>query len=122
MSACRPAERRGDYAIGMDGPSRRAASLVRAVAIAALPATEQEACLAPIGLDWPNGDEIAVEVGDCALLAPRFVEEGWFPSEVLEPLERLDVDDTWNGGVEVRLDLAKANFPNSLTSTVSGRD
>jgi hypothetical protein len=74
----------------MDGPTRQVASLVRAVAIAALPATEQEAWLASIGLDWPNVDEIAMEVGEGALRAPQFVEEGWLPSEVLEPLERLD--------------------------------
>jgi hypothetical protein len=66
------------------------ASLVRAVAIAALPAAEQEEWLNSLGLGWPNVDEIAMEIRDGALLAPQFVEEGWFPVQALGPLLDLD--------------------------------
>jgi hypothetical protein len=74
----------------MDGPTRLVASLMRAVAIAAFPAAAQEAWLWSIGLDWPNVDELAMEVGEGTLLAPQFVDEGWLPAETLEPLRVLD--------------------------------
>ena len=63
---------------------------MRAVAIAALPAAEQEEWLNSLGLGWPNIDEIAMETDEGALLAPQFVEEGWFPVQALGPLMDLD--------------------------------
>lgn len=79
------------YGVDMDGPTpRMLASLMRAVAIAALPPDEQEDWLDSLGLGWPNVDEIAMEIGDGALLAPQFVEAGWLPSQALEPLLSLD--------------------------------
>jgi hypothetical protein len=66
------------------------ASLMRAVAIAALPADEQVDWLNSLGLGWLNVDEIAMEIGDGALLAAHFVEAGWLPAQALEPLLNLD--------------------------------
>jgi hypothetical protein len=83
----------------MDGPTPRLlASLMRAVAIAALPAAEQEVWLRLIGLDWSNVDEIAMEIGDGTLLAPQFVAAGWFPASALEPLRVLDASLTRMSG------------------------
>jgi hypothetical protein len=71
----------------MEGPTPRSlASLMRAVAVAALPAPAQEAWLGSIGVDWVNVDEIALEVNDGVVLAPQFVAAGWLPAEALAPL------------------------------------
>ena len=75
----------------MEGPSPRSlANLVRSVAILALPAGDQTAWVEALGVG-PVVDELALELGDGALLAePSFVEAGWLGSDVLPPLRALD--------------------------------
>jgi hypothetical protein len=74
----------------MDGPSPRSlANLVRSVAILALPAADQAAWVETLGVG-PVVDELALELGDGALLARQFVDAGWLGGEVLLPLEALD--------------------------------
>ena len=74
----------------MDGPTPRAlANFVRAVAILALPAPDQVAWVESLGVG-PVVDELALELGDGALLAAQFVEAGWLGAEVLQPLQILE--------------------------------
>lgn len=74
----------------MEGPSPRSlANLVRSVAILALPAGDQTAWVDSLGVG-PVVDELALELGDGALLAKQFVEAGWLGAEVLQPLRVLD--------------------------------
>ena len=74
----------------MDGPTPRSlANLVRSVAILALPASDQAAWLESLGVG-PVVDELALELGDGALLAPQFVDAGWLGAEVLQPLLALN--------------------------------
>lgn len=74
----------------MDGPTPRSlANLVRAVAVLALPAADQVTWVESLGVG-PVVDELALELGDGALLAPQFVEAGWLGTDVLEPLRALD--------------------------------
>ncbi len=65
------------------------ANLIRAVAILALPAEDQVTWVKALGVG-PAVDELALELGDGALLAPQFVESGWLGAEVLPPLHALD--------------------------------
>jgi hypothetical protein len=74
----------------MDGPSPRfLANLVRSIAILALPAGDQAAWVESLGVG-PVVDELALELGDGALLAEQFVEAGWLSACALSPLRALD--------------------------------
>lgn len=74
----------------MDGPTpRMLANLVRAVAILALPAADQAAWVESLGVG-PVVDELALELGDGALLAPQFLEAGWLGADVIPPLHALN--------------------------------
>ena len=74
----------------MDGPTpRMLANFVRAVAVLSLPAADQVAWIDSLGMG-PAVDELALELGDGALLAPQFVEAGWLGADVLPPLQALD--------------------------------
>lgn len=72
----------------MEEPSPRLlASLVRAVAILALPAPDQLCWLESLG-DAPSVDELALSLD--VRLAPQFVAVNWLPAAVLEPLLTLN--------------------------------
>ncbi|MEQ4210159.1 hypothetical protein [Actinopolymorpha sp. B9G3] len=74
----------------MDGPTPRSlANLIRAVAVLALPATDQVFWIDSLGVGHAV-DELALELGDGALLARQFVDAGWLGAEVLPPLRALD--------------------------------
>ena len=75
----------------MEGLSPRSlANLMRAVAILALPASDQVAWVDSLGIGGSNVDELALELGDGFLLVPQFVERSWLPAEAVEPLRALD--------------------------------
>ena len=77
----------------MEGPSPRLlASLVRALAVLAMPAADQVDWLRSLGVlgDPPNADELALELSDGAFLSAQFVEADWLPASVSEPLRELD--------------------------------
>ncbi len=77
----------------MEGPSPRLlASLVRALAVLAMPAADQVDWLRSLGVlgDSPNADELALELSDGAFLSAQFVEADWLPASVSEPLRELD--------------------------------
>lgn len=63
---------------------------MRAVAILALPASDQIAWLDSLGIGGRNVDELALELGDGFLLVPQFVEHNWLSVEAVEPLRALD--------------------------------
>ena len=78
------------YVLLMEGPPPRSlANLVRAVAVLALPAEDQAAWVDSLGVG-PVVDELALELGDGALLAQQFVDAGWLGADVLSPLRALD--------------------------------
>ena len=60
-----------------------------AVAILALPASDQTAWVESLGVG-PVVDALALELGDGARLADQFVAKGWLGSEALPPLQALD--------------------------------
>lgn len=66
--------------------------LVRSVAVLALPFGGQLAWLRSLGLGEPAlTDEIAIELGDGALLARQFEEVGWLNSRARELILQIDV-------------------------------
>jgi hypothetical protein len=74
----------------MDGPTPRSlANLVRAVAVLALPASDQVSWIESLGVGLVV-DELALELGDGALLARQFVDAGWLSLDVLPPLQALN--------------------------------
>src|SRR5687768_11247694 len=74
----------------MEGPSPRLlASLVRAVAMLALPASHQIAWLESLGVGG-SADELALEFDDGYVLAPQFVERQWLDAAVVDPLRALN--------------------------------
>lgn len=75
----------------MEGPTPRSlANLMRAVAVLALPASDQIAWLEGLGIGESNANELAIELGDGFLLVGQFVERRWLPVEVVDPLRALD--------------------------------
>lgn len=74
----------------MEGPTPRSlANLVRSIAVLALPADDQAEWIDSLGVG-PVVDELALELGDGALLTHQFVEAGWLGAEVQPPLQALD--------------------------------
>lgn len=81
------------YDPDMEGPSPRLlASLVRALAVLAMPASDQVDWLRSLGVlgGPPNVDELALELSDGALLSAQLVEARWLPASVSGPLRELD--------------------------------
>jgi hypothetical protein len=65
------------------------ARLVRAVAVLALPASDQMDYLRSVGL--PEGvDELALELHEGALLMPQFLALSWLPQAATEAIAGLD--------------------------------
>lgn len=97
----------------MDRPSPRSlANLVRSVALLALPAPDQAAWVESLGVG-PVVDELALELGDGALLARRFVDAGWLGEEVLGPLLALDAHLQEMSGPENAPEWAVASLASS---------
>jgi hypothetical protein len=78
------------YGLQVEGPTRSLASLIRAVAVLALPAADQVEWVDSLGVG-PVADELALELGDGALLAQQFVEAGWLGADNLSPLMAVDL-------------------------------
>lgn len=70
----------------MEGPTPgMLASLIRAIAMLALPAPHQIAWLEALGVGG-SADELALEFHDGYLLVPQFVERQWLQAAVVGPL------------------------------------
>lgn len=66
------------------------ARFIRAVAVLALPADEQETWLRTLDPVHPPIDEIALEFDDGYRLVPQFLDRGWLPSKSAVPMAELD--------------------------------
>jgi hypothetical protein len=74
----------------VDAPHpKQLATFVRATAVLALTATQQEAWLASLNIQVPV-DELALEFEDGHLLLPQWVEAGWLPPEAVPAFFAVD--------------------------------
>lgn len=77
------------------------AELIRSIAILALPCTEQLAWLRSLGLGEPRfADELALELGEGALLVRQFERAGWLSSEARQAVQEVDAYLSALGGVD----------------------
>lgn len=83
----------------MAAPSpRHLASFVRATAVLALSAAQQEAWLASLGP--ASVDELALEYGERHLLLPQWTQAGWLPSEAVPAFDAVDAALSAMSGAE----------------------
>lgn len=82
---------RGDRHTGpMDAPHpKQLATFVRATAVLALSAAQQEAWLASLDIQVPV-DELALEFEDGHLLLPQWTAAGWLPPEAVPAFAAVD--------------------------------
>lgn len=82
----------------VDAPHpKQLATFVRATAVLALTATQQEAWLASLDIQVPV-DELALEFEDGHLLLPQWVEAGWLPSQAVPAFAAVDTALTGMSG------------------------